>query len=108
MDGTSTRNSLPLRADLPAPPPAGGAAAGAAPGGNMPPRKTLPQPAAEQRNISLAEAAPLTEVSTVFEEQRREALEHAKSRGKKSAPGRKVERKSAARPASIDEEELTA
>ena len=106
MDGTGKRNSLPLRADLPA---AVGAAAGAATGGNMPPRKTLPQPAAAQRNISLAEAAPLAEVSTVFEEQRREAMEHAKSAGKKSAPGRKTERKSpAARPASIDEGELTA
>ena len=44
-------------------------------------------------NVSAAEPAPLHEQTSVFEEQRREAMEHTKSAGKKSAPGRETERK---------------
>ena len=56
-----------------------------------------PLPSCRSRGaLSAAEAAaPLTEASLVFgseSEQRREAMLHSKSSGKKSAPGRKTER----------------
>lgn len=60
------------------------------------------------QELSAAEAAPLAEASRSgeFEEQRRKAMEHAKSRGKKGAPGRNIERPNATRLS--DEETLSA